>query len=368
MSLARSNPARGRPLIVLAAMLLGWIGMRFALWPQDTLQALERALPSGLLAEMTESPKPQMPASIRAPSVSARSIQPSRFRFARWDNAPLAPPMPVFMRAIGQPAEQVAAHDLLWIAAVTRGEYGYPAPAIASNLGPARSVHHKRVPEVLAEKGTPDRWTFDSWLLWRPVSRGTAAVAPAAYGASQAGALISYRLAPGIRWAPRVYARATGFPEGASNPELAAGVSVNPIAGLPVRAQVELRARERSGRAELRPAVMLVGGGRREVFGLEADAYGQIGYVGGGDATLFADGKLTLRKAIAAGGSFRLAAGVGAWGGAQQDASRVDVGPSASLTLSTGPLTARLEADYRIRVAGEAKPGSGPALTVAASF
>jgi hypothetical protein len=359
---------------VLAAMMAGWVGMRFALWPQETIQALERGLPVELPAEFlaeAEAEIAPVPPSAATPvsrsAADGRTVQ-SPARFAQWRISPLVPPIGAFAGSTGDPVGQAAGHDLLWIAAVTRGAYGYPVPAIANDVGRRRSLPYKSAPAAMRSGRSPDRWALDTWLLWRADGIRSAAVAPASYGASQAGALLSYRLAPGSRLAPRAYARATGFPGGASHGELAAGLSVRPIAALPVRAQVELRARETGAGPALRPAAMLVGGTDREIAGIEVRAYGQIGYVGGGDATAFADGQLTLRKAIAARGGFRLAAGGGAWGGAQQGAARVDVGPSASLTLATGQLTARVEADYRIRVAGDAAPGSGPALTVSASF
>lgn len=179
---------------------------------------------------------------------------------------------------------------------------------------------------------------------------------------------IAGRSPPGSRFAPTLLARATGFPDSIAPPELALGVAARPIANLPLSAQIELRLRERNGRVEARPAATIVGGGERRIAGLDARAYGQTGYVGGSDATAFADGKLTLRKVVAASGDFQQSAGAGAWGGAQQGAARADIGPSVAMSLDAPRVTARLEADYRVRVAGSAQPGSGPALTMSASF
>ena len=60
--------------------------------------------------------------------------------------------------------------------------------------------------------------------------------------------------------------------------------------------------------------------------------------------------------------------GGGAWGGAQRGATRLDLGPTASATLTTGRTTLRGSVDYRLRVAGDAVPGDGLAVTLAASF
>ena len=42
--------------------------------------------------------------------------------------------------------------------------------------------------------------------------------------------------------------------------------------------------------------------------------------------------------------------------------------PSASIALRLAESPARLSADYRFRVAGDARPGSGAALTLSAGF
>jgi len=67
-------------------------------------------------------------------------------------------------------------------------------------------------------------------------------------------------------------------------------------------------------------------------------------------------------------GKARVAVGGGVWGGAQRGASRVDAGPTATLVLSSGRANLRASLDYRFRVAGDARPGDGPALTLSASF
>ena len=67
-------------------------------------------------------------------------------------------------------------------------------------------------------------------------------------------------------------------------------------------------------------------------------------------------------------GKAQLRLGAGAWGGAQDGAKRLDLGPSASFDLPVGRVNTRLSADYRFRVAGDAAPGSGAAVTFSAGF
>ena len=102
--------------------------------------------------------------------------------------------------------------------------------------------------------------------------------------------------------------------------------------------------------------------------GLTGEAYVQGGYVTGDFATAFVDGQARITGELAGTENFRLTAGGGAWGGAQEDAERLDIGPSAGVSFRLGQARGRVSADYRFRVAGDAEPASGPALTLTAGF
>lgn len=245
---------------------------------------------------------------------------------------------------------------------------GGPPPTVATTRATDFEWPQPGGAQSYAAAQGPGRWSVDSWLLLRKGGAANAAASPASYDASQAGLLVRYRLAPNSPNVPALYARATGFPDGIAPPELAVGFAARPIGNLPVTAQVEVRLREIEGRIEARPAALLVGGIERRMAEFELQAYGQAGFVAGTDATLFADGKATLARIVSSGRSHRFSLGAGAWGGAQDGAARFDVGPSAGISLTTGRVSARVEADYRFRVAGDAAPGSGPALTLSASF
>lgn len=99
-----------------------------------------------------------------------------------------------------------------------------------------------------------------------------------------------------------------------------------------------------------------------------AEFYAQAGYVGGAGATPFADGQLRIDGRVVQAGPLEVRAGAGAWGGVQRDAARFDVGPAVTLGVSQSAASARIGLDWRFRVAGTARPASGPALTVSAGF
>ena len=86
--------------------------------------------------------------------------------------------------------------------------------------------------------------------------------------------------------------------------------------------------------------------------------------VGGRYRTAFADGQLRITRAVIGEGRFRASLGAGAWGGAQKFTERLDVGPTLSIDLAP----VRLSVDYRIKIAGNAAPGDGLAVTLSTGF
>jgi hypothetical protein len=93
---------------------------------------------------------------------------------------------------------------------------------------------------------------------------------------------------------------------------------------------------------------------------LRIDAYGQAGMVGARSKDLFADGSARISLPLAG-----VKVGAGVWAAVQPGVSRVDLGPQASVRLP-GDLT--LAVDWRLRVAGEAAPRSGPSITLSTDF
>jgi len=101
---------------------------------------------------------------------------------------------------------------------------------------------------------------------------------------------------------------------------------------------------------------------QKPVFGLATlDLYAQGGVVGLKSRDLFFDGGATFTRPLWKNWS----AGLGVWGGVQPGLYRVDAGPRLTMDVGRG---IRLHADYRQRLAGEASPSSGPALTIAGDF
>ena len=183
--------------------------------------------------------------------------------------------------------------------------------------------------------------------------------------------VLRYRLAPSSGHRPVAYVRATRALTGPQENEVSAGFAARPLAGLPVSVAGEVRLSQTPAGREARPAAFAVTElpPARLPFGLRAEAYAQAGYVGGRFATAFVDGQARVdTPVVRLDRDSEVRAGGGVWGGAQKHTGRLDVGPSATVNFRLGQALSRVALDYRVRVAGDAEPKSGPALTISAGF
>lgn len=377
---AKADRRRGEPLLMLAVLLTAWVGARAMMWesPSRPLEAMLDRVTRPVLARGA-APAAAFP--VEMPVAARAGARPELGPLATGPQ-PLAPrqiallePLPIWHvpAAIDPPpaasSEVMASHQFLWLAATAQ----LPVPPDVAALLRARAAPPAEPARPPFAAQRPDRWSFDAWLLLRP--GGTGEPVPggrlASYGASQAGAVIRYRLAPGIPHRPTAYARATQALAAGKESELAAGIAARPLPALPVSVYSEVRVtRHGSGEAELRPAAFAV----TEFppvplpLGLRGEAYAQAGYVGGKFATAFADGQARVDGEVARFDLAEVRAGAGVWAGAQKGAARLDVGPTASLDLALGDAPARLALDYRWRIAGDAAPGRGIAVTLSTGF
>ncbi len=195
------------------------------------------------------------------------------------------------------------------------------------------------------------------------------AAANGRYGGSQAGAIFSYHLfdqpGPDLALYGRLSAALAPVREG----EIALGGRIRPLRGLPLAVHAEQRFGADAGGAAGTAFFVTAGTGPNPIVDrLALETYGQAGYVLGRNETYFFDGTATLEHPLAESDGRRVAVGAGLWTGGQRGIRRLDAGPRASLHVSTGTLSTRIAIEGRFRVAGNARPGSGAALTVSTSF
>lgn len=365
-------PRRGAPLAALAALVVCWCAVRVtALW----LMSVDG---------------PPMLATVpgRASAEAVMTAASAELRPAARSAALVTPRLASFAKAAGPPLEislsrtsDAAMRMVYTPPARDRVPAAMPATAGRLEAVAGRTEDHRAVglfplppPASLPDGAGADprsRWSADVWVLWRPGENTPASSGAATplLGGSQAGAVMRYALAPGSGHRPQAYLRVAGTPEGRDRAELAAGLQVRPVRDVPVVLHAEARIRRESDGVRVRPAIFATAGLDRKVAGaVRLRTWSQGGYVAGDDGGGFADGAATVERPVVKHGDVTLAAGGGTWASMQRDAGRLDIGPSVSAEIGTGKATLRLQADYRVRIAGDAAPASGPAITLAASL
>jgi hypothetical protein len=275
-------------------------------------------------------------------------------------------------------------HQLLWLQALGTKLRPEDAGSGAMFATQSPAVGREGVSPTAPIREVPvdvDRWSLDAWAFWRegatsaPISQGRVPI----YGASQIGANGQFRIAPSSGHDPRVYLRAYRALVTGGETEVAAGLSARPLGSVPLRFAAELRVTQNSfdrlEQTEVRPAVNVITElpPQRLPLGFRLEAYAGAGYVGGDAATPFVDGQASVTREVVsvdgpANSRARLSLGAAAWGGAQEDAGRIDVGPTARLDLTIGKVPARVSVDWREQVGGDAAPSSGVAATLSTRF
>jgi hypothetical protein len=334
------------PLRFLGVVLGGWVAVRAALLAPD-LWPVERA-PSARIVERA-SASPARPGILAPPIAAAPPARPS-------------PRLPAAAGPASASAARAGERDFA-NAFVTEALGGSGRVERAQNvarpapLSPARGLPFER---SAPSASGPSRWSVLAWALLRR-GEGRQLAAGGLLGGSQAGLRATYRLREGLALSGRVSAPVDDLHAA----EAALGIEWQPLRSLPVRLLAERRqAIGREGRSAF--AVLAHGGvNDRRIHGpVMLDAYGQAGMVGLKSRDGFFDGAVRVGIPVAA----RLHMGLGAWAAAQPGVSRVDIGPQASYRLPALGRPLRLSAEWRVRVAGDALPGSGPALTLSTDF
>lgn len=190
------------------------------------------------------------------------------------------------------------------------------------------------------------------------------------YGGSQSGFIVTWDILPPRRGQERprlaLLARGAIAHGDTSDREFAAGVRWHPLPRLPLSLSVERRFRPE--RPDANAAYVAGGTSLALPRAFRLDGYAQAGFVSGPSAGPFFDMSMLADRKIApvAGGTVR--AGAGLWGGGQSGTFRIDIGPAVRTDIDVAKARLRLSADWRIRIAGEAAPASGPAMTLSTSF
>ena len=354
----------------LAIAVVGWAGVRVATLGSvpgaELFKVRPQPSPSAALAatqfpQITPiGPAPAVPAPMQAAAMplamsSAPLVIPVYYS-AR--TAPEPPPRPApAVWELPEPRRQFydpPAHSDLWPLVQASAPTWTPAQSVVT--APMQST----APAIVAQR--LDRIQLTMWAMVRSrqdLTGATSLASGGTLGASQAGARLFYNFTPAVAAVLRsssVVNRRGG--------EVAAGIRARPLRSLPLWITAERRQRlGRYGGGRNAFALFAETGlyGRPLAWGFTLDGYAQAGVVGLGSRDLFADGGAAVTRPL-----FRqFSGGFGVWGGIQPGLYRVDAGPRVTMKVRRN---VKVHLDYRQRLAGNARPGSGPVLTLAGDF
>lgn len=305
-------------------------------------------------------------------------------------------PMPSQPREVGSPARVVASEPTVSVCCFGGMQKALvPLPAVrqlrsinfggagvapfvparvdeAASVQPAGPVTIAAHPSLQLQKpgsppATDKRLQLYLYSFLRSGGKDPALAVSPQYGGGQSGFVATYDLGTSGKSGLAILMRGAVAHENTRERELAGGVRWRPSQRLPVTVTAERRFR--ANRPDAFAAY--VAGGVSDVrlpLKVRFEGYAQGGVVLGRDGGAFADFIARGDRKLMNMGRLAIAGGAGLWGGGQADIYRIDMGPTARADLATGRVSVRLSADWRFRIAGNAKPGNSPAVTLSTSF
>ncbi len=367
---------KGRPIIFLGLCLTSWVGSRvISGWTVDHMPPtlVKHASDTRLRVALQPTLRMiQLSDAVLARPVRLR-YQPTTGKnpLGHWASAL----SPVAMKPAGvdskasehQPFRQPGVFDLQQ---VTEPFLPHPVLLYSANDPVDKPVTGTRslIPAAFNE----NRASVYAYSFWRTGGGGTGLSSAGQYGGSQSGVIVSYQLRRHGPLPLAVYGRASAAPRDRSSQELALGLRTRPVQRIPIALSIESRFRRGSSP---QAAAYLAGGFDPVALPgtLRLSGYGQAGAVLPLHSTAspvqpFYDGNLRLDRVLVKRGAVVVAPGLGIWTGGQRGISRVDFGPTLQSDVKVGTTSFRVTADWRFRIAGNARPGNGPALTISTSF
>jgi hypothetical protein len=333
-----TNPSR--PVRAVIGVIGGWTAVRTAmLWP-GVAAVLDDAVATPV-TDISKAEQPLIPADVWTPPAPARHV--------------------ALMLDSGAPVARGHAVAIALDASIPEAPHSIAAPSMHAAL----ALDARPGPDALPPLPSPSvkRFSGSAWALSRADGGGASLANGGQLGGSQVGARIFY--APGSK-ALALTARISAPLASPRGREASLGIALR---GNNVGLIVEQRfALDNGGRDA--PSVTAYGGVSEVPLGhgIRLDGYAQAGVVGVRHPQGFVDGAVRLETTVTEDHGSRLSAGIALSGGAQPGVSRLDIGPQLVARVPVGGSALRVSAEWRQRVAGNAAPGSGPAITVGFDF
>ena len=383
--------ATGRPL-----RALGLLALVMALWFAGRVPGLSARYEAAIRAmRTTELPGLALPFAKAAGTTPAvpRVIQPARMktlppgprRAVRLLRSPSPLPSPTSLGETGVVSTPSALHVVH--AAADAAALPDPAYAFAAQAYVRLAAGDRRAADRLfgaaiaaAEVGAPNlatwrrerqrlnrHWSAEAYALFRDAGAVGVAASPV-LGGGQSGAGAAWTIDPLARRPVaiigRIYAAhvaASGIDGDTAQAAIGVRWQLRPGVGIAAERLIAI-GRATSADWNLRVAA----GGERQLGHIGLDAYGEAGVRGNGD--VYAGGQARAALPLGTAIGLRFSGGPGVWGSVQAaatTASRLDLGVGVTGRLPAG---VAVSADWRWRVAGNAAPASGPAVTVSMGF
>ncbi len=391
----------GRPLQalgMLGALVVGWTAGRWGQLEREVTAAVARAeavqlaaavrvapraVPPRLLAALATAPVasaavvPDLPRQ-PAPPRRIRQQRPGRAAIAR---APAAAAPVVATIAAGLPPPSTLVAPIAVAPAAAPG-FALATRAYAEAAsGRRRAAARDFAAAVDADPAAPNaaawsaaravlmrRWSGSAYVLERPAGSANPGALPL-LGGGQSGAALAFTPDPLARRPFSLTLRTTTASNtGTDGAEAALGIGWRVRRGVSLNAE-RLIAIGHGGRNAW--TARLSGGGQVQVAGVAIDGYAETGVVSGSVATGYAAAQLRAGYPVAVTPALTLSPGGGVWSSierARRTTDRVDAGPGIRLHWSRARLPIDVAVDYRFKVAGNAAPGSGVAVTLGTGF
>ncbi len=208
-------------------------------------------------------------------------------------------------------------------------------------------------------------WSVYAYSFFRDGAQAGGSLGGGQYGGSQSGFVGTYGLDGDTQIA--VLLRGAIAHGNTNEREVGAGLRWQPARNIPITLTAERRFRHARADAF---AVYVAGGVSQASLPLDfrLDAFAQGGLVSGKGGGTFFDMTGRAERKLTTVGKVPVTLGAGIWGGGQNGIFRIDAGPTIGTEIRLGPANVRVNADWRFRIAGDARPASGPALTLSTSF
>jgi hypothetical protein len=242
--------------------------------------------------------------------------------------------------------------------------------AVAFRRAIAAAPDDARVPQWTRQLAYLERrWSGDAYVLARGAGPAALLAVSPVLGAGQSGGSVAWITDP---FAPRplaLTARAAVAHDGwgidGDSAQLGVGLRWRPFTGTTLAVERMVAGGPAARDAWTARAAWGAGDGQRWSL------YSETGVVGARRRDLYAAVQGYAGRVVAGEGRRTLSLGGGTWASVQAadtTVSRVDIGPSLRLRLPAGEAGLELSGDYRFRVAGDAAPKDGVAVTLSAFY